>query len=685
MRVTDGNAVAGASIDTGAPRRRLVEAYRDWVEPTVSGLPNWRVVTWFPALVTLGAIILIALHISGTSSGAHWANFGVGEDPNALLGSPRLIRTDEWLVSQSWVISQYEQGFPVYNQTLPGGMDATVLNELPTWDWSTLFRPHEWGYLLFGLDVGIAWQWWVPAIGLVSGAYLLVVSLLPRRAITAAVIACAVFFSPIFQWWYGPNALWPAAWSLLAMAAVVWMIKDHRRWVRIVWAAVLGWLAVTMAIGLYVPFILPSVLVFVFFFIGMVLQERPWQKGVLKPLVGKLVPLVVAGAFAGVMVLLWFRTRAATIEAVTSTVYPGQRSIPSGQLLSIDPWLAAFAGAPFGQTFTTGSVVLGPNPSEAATAILLSIFLLPALAWLVVRGYRRDGRLDWVIIASGAGLLLVLAFLFIPGWDAVARLLLLDKVPVTRFRMGFAVMLPLFFALVAREVDRNPAARTWPLALLSGLVALASIVTTAVSIALVDPETYLSSPLWPVAAVGILGGVVLVFFPRTIPWAAVGLLVASLAIGAAVNPLYRGAFNLNDTQIGQEIHVVEDENPGTWVGVGSYEVMALMMQSGVEAYNGVQPYPPEEMWEEIDPDGGDEQVWNRLAHVRWTWGDGEPTMAVPFQDAIQLTFDACSDFAQEHVDYVLSDEAPLADSCLVEIADEQQGKTDMQIYRVVAP
>lgn len=672
---------------TGSPpaRRRLVDVYREFVEPTVNGLPNWRVVTWFPALVTLGAIVLIALHISGTSSGAHWLNFGVGEDPNALLGSPRLIRTDEWLVSQSWVVSQYQQGFPVINQTLPGGMDATVLNELPTWDWSTLFRPHEWGYLLFGLDVGIAWQWWVPAIGLVSGAYLLVVTLLPRRSLTAVAIACAVFFSPIFQWWYGPNSLWPAAWSLLAMAAVVWMIRDDRLWVRIVWAAILGWLAVTMAIGLYVPFMLPSVLVFLFFFIGMVLQERPWKRGALRPLIGKLVPLVIAGAFAGAMVLLWLRTRAGTIEAVTSTVYPGQRSIATGQLLSVDPWLSAFAGAPFGQSLTTGSQILGPNPSEAATAILLAIFLLPALAWFVVRGYRRDGRIDWVIVASGAGLLLVLAFLFIPGWDAVARLLLLDKVPVTRYRMGFAVMLPLFFALVAREVDRNPGARNWPLALISGVATLASITVTAVSIALVDPATYQSSPLWPIATVGILAGVVLLFFPRTIPWAAVGILVASLAIGAAVNPLYRGAFNLNETKIGQQIHAVETEQPGTWVGVGSYETMALMMQSGVEAYNGVQPYPPEEMWDEIDPDGGDEAIWNRLAHVRWTWGDGDPTVEAPYQDAIQLTFDPCSEFGQEYVDYVLADEAPPSSECLVEIADEQQGKTDMQIYRVVAP
>jgi hypothetical protein len=563
-------------------------------------------------------------------------------------------------------------------------MDATVLMELPNRDWSTLFRPHEWGYLAFGLDVGIAWQWWIPAIALVSGAYLLVVTILPRRALTAVAIACAMFFSPIIQWWYGPNAIWPAAWALLAMAGVVWIIRERRLWVRIVWAVLIGWLAVTMAIGLYVPFMLPSVLVFLFFFVGSVLNERPWRKGRFAPLLRRFIPLLAAGVVAIGVVVIWIKTRSATIDAVTSTVYPGKRSVLSGQLLHEDPTLTAFTGAPFGQSFLTTAGILGPNPSEAATAILLAVFLLPAIVWFTVRAWRRDRALDWVLISSGAAVVLILAFLLIPGWDAVARLLLLDRVPVTRYRMGFAVMLPLFFALVAREVDRFPSAKNWPIAAVCGGLALASVVAGALAIALSDSQTFDSIPLWPIAAAGILAGTVLVFFRRTIPIAAVGLLVASLVIGAAVNPFYRGAFNLNKTAIGMKVHAIEDSKSGTWVGVGSFEAVALMMQSGVEAYNGVQTYPPREMWAEIDPAGTSENIWNRLAKVSWTWGAGEPTIAAPYPDAIQLTFDACSQFSQRHVNYVLSDETPPALNCLVKLADEKQGKSSFQIYRVVA-
>ena len=41
-------------------------------------------------------------------------------------------------------------------------MDATVLLELPTWQWPTIFRPKAIGLMVFGLDVGMAVRWWLP-------------------------------------------------------------------------------------------------------------------------------------------------------------------------------------------------------------------------------------------------------------------------------------------------------------------------------------------------------------------------------------------------------------------------------------------------------------------------------------------------------------------------------------------
>ncbi|GMA94261.1 hypothetical protein GCM10025881_10850 [Pseudolysinimonas kribbensis] len=64
-------------------------------------------------------------------------------------------------------------------------------------------------------------------------------------------------------------------------------------------------------------------------------------------------------------------------------------------------------------------------------------------------------------------------------------------------------------------------------------------------------------------------------------------------------------------------------------------------------------------------------------------GLGEPDFADPQRDQILGNFDACSAFAQKYVDYVVSDEAPPARSCLKVLDDVDQGATEMQIYRVV--
>jgi hypothetical protein len=672
---------------------RVGVAYRRIVEPRPSGLPNRLVVAWFPVLVALLGVVLVALHISGTSSGANFGHYGAGADPRLLWGSPKAIRTDEWLVHQGWVVSQAKHGFPLINGTFPGGMDTSAVLELPSWDWTAALRPHSWGFLLFGLEVGVAWQWWLPGVGLVTAAYLLVVTLLPRRPLTAAFVATGIFFCPIIQWWYGPNSIWPVAWSMLAMAATVWMLRDVRRWVRVLWAVVVGWLAVTAAIGLYVPFSVPCVLAFVLFFVGVVLQERPWSKQRAALLGRRLVPLLVAGASAAAVIGVFVLTRLHIFSAVSATVYPGQRSEPTGRLLADDPLAVGFLGAPFGQSFSaTSPNILGPNPSESATVILIVLFLVPALLWFGVSRWRRERRVDWLLVTTLLTVMLFVAFMVIPGWDPVARALLLDKVPVSRLRVGFLALTPLVIALVVREVDSDAGSRRRALwrrhlapAVLCAVVVSAACGYVAYVVVTRDPGVLTATRLWPITIVAVVLATCLLFFRAWIPTAAACFLIASVTIGAAVNPLYRGIFDLNETRIGQAVAETDESRPGTWVAVGNSATMAVLVSAGVDAYSGMQPYPSREMWHDIDPDGSDENAWNRLGYVRWTFGAGEPVSSNPVTDQIVTTFDACSRFAQHHVSYVLADTEPPTTDCLALLDEEKQGASDVRIYSVVAP
>ena len=630
-------------------------------------------------MLLLVFVVLVALGITGSSTGSWWGYFGSGSDPALLAGTPRAIRSDEWLVQSSWVISQAQQGFPLSNGTFPGGMDATVQNDLPVWDWSTLFRPHLIGFLFLPIDQGMAVRWWLPGLSLLAAAYLLLVTLMPRRPLSAATLAIVFYLSPLVQWWFLPTTIWPPTWAFLAIAAVIWSLRDPRRWVRIAFAATAGYLAVTMALGIYAPFIVPAVLVFGLFSLTVFIQQARGDRLGLRTAIGRMIPLIVAGVVAGVVLGMWVLTRADTISALLGTVYPGQRLEATGSL-DFDGLVSVLAG-PFDESLTGPvSGLLGPNSSEAATPLLFGIFLLIPLLYFTIRDWRAARYLHWTMIACIAATVLVFAFLLIPGWDWLAHLILIDRTTVPRSRMALAILSLLSAAVLIRRLDRGEEKLPWWVSVTTAGVAAGSLVLVWLTLRQTSDPGLLFSTWWKATTVLFVVAVLCI----TRRWLAPGLaclVLVAFVVGGTVNPLYRGVFDLNDTAIGAQVRTIDEANPGTWVGIGGFAPTAVLVQSGVQAYNGVQTYPPDLMWQQIDPSGQYQDTWNRLAGVSWTPGVGEPVPDLPVRDQIVLTFDSCSTFAQQHVSYVLTDK-PLEQACLQQVTAVDEGPTDFFVYQV---
>jgi hypothetical protein len=665
---------------------RLRAAYLGFVEPTLLGLPNWRVVSALPIVLGVAFVVLVIFGVSGTSSGVHWLNIGEGADPRLIAGTPRAIRSDEWLVQQGWVVSQYLRGFPAVNDMFPGGTDMAVLNELPSWDWSSIMRPHLWGYLFFGLDAGVAWHWWLPGVALVAGSYLLLVTLLPRRPVTAALISVGLFFTPFVQWWYTPGTLWSAAWPLLAMAGTVWILTDRRRWVRFTWAAIIGYTAVTLAMGLYIPFIVPGLVVYLAFFIGYLFRVRPWSGG-WKRVVSLVAPLLVAGIGALAVTGVWALTHRETFDALLSTVYPGQRFEHTGGLLERDPMGLAIGGAPWSQALKVipGATLFGPNSSESSTVVLMALFLLPGLVWFAAESLRTRRTTDWLTISCVVVILLILTFLYVPGWDAIAHVLQFDRVPAERWRLALLVLEPVAIALVVGRVDAEPRRRNWILGAIGAGIAGASVVWVWSQLRLHDPAVLPAARYWVLIAALVITSVALFYVKRLVPVAALAFFLACMPMGWAVNPTYRGVVDLSTTETGRTIDAIDEEHPGAWVAVGSAKAMSMLTESDLTSFSGIQSYPSTEMWELIDPSGRYEEQWNRLGHIHWTFGTGDPTVSNPQADVIVVTFDACAPFAQEHVEYVIADVGEVPTACLEPLASVHEGNGEMRVFEVVPP
>jgi hypothetical protein len=74
-----------------------------------------------------------------------------------------------------------------------------------------------------------------------------------------------------------------------------------------------------------------------------------------------------------------------------------------------------------------------------------------------------------------------------------------------------------------------------------------------------------------------------------------------------------------------------------------------------------------------------------LAHVQWKFGEGDAKVTNPSPDVVVVSFDACSDFAQENVRYVLTTDDPPTTECLEPLSTTEQGSLTFTIFEVVPP
>jgi hypothetical protein len=643
-----------------------VQGYRAFTLPGPDGLPRARVLLVFPAILLVLGIVLVAFAVNGSSSGEMREFVETGADPQLLVGEPQFTRSDEWNVQTVWAIAQAEQGLPVENHTFPGGMDATVPQDLPRADWSVAFRPHLLGFLFLDVDHAIAFKWWLPGLALIAAAYAFLVTVLPRRPGVAAMLAIGFFYSPVIQWWYLATTLWPAAWALATMAAVIWALRSSSRASRWVWAGVVACVTVVMAMGIYVPFIVPCVLVVLFFaIVSVVKRMRGGMR--LGELVARLAPVIVGGVVASAVTVFWLVTKIDTVQAFLGTAYPGARSTPAGgsDLLTF----ASLVGSSFTQALNAQRAgFLGANSSEASTFFYVGLFLLPVIAWIIARQVRAHRRLPWELIGLTAAAALFLAFMYIPGWDAIAKVFLLDLTLHGRLRLGLGLASIGMLAYVIRYLDEHRVKAGWWLSSVPpGLFLLSQVAIGFLAWRVLPPMLEPTQLWWLWALLGAF--VIFAVSRRMVRSAAVAFLIVTVAGSGLTNPVYVGVYDLRETPMSQRIEALDDAEPGTWVGVGSRVTTALLLESGVEAFNGFQGAPSTAMWSIIDPASQYEYQWNRLAGVNWTPGSGEPVVSNPVGDQIDVTFDGCSDFAQEHVQYVLSDATGLDTSCLKQVDD----------------
>lgn len=667
--------------------RSLTNWYSAKVRPLNSGLPNFWVIFLPPIIALFTTTLLIAFQLSGTSSGVTWQAFQETIDPRLISGEPRGIRSDEWLVQQAWVISQFMNGFPASSPHFPSGMDMTVFNDLPVWEWSTLFRPHVWGYLVFGLDTGVAWYWWVPALALFVFLYLFLISLIPNRPITATLIASSTLASPFIQWWYQPTTIWSIAWIFLALASISWTLRTHSIRFKILWATLFSYFSITLALEIYVPFIVPSILIVAICGVGLIMSNEVANNSKNRPFWEKcrtLLPMLLGALFALGVITLWAVTRVSTIKAILNTAYPGQRTILTGSgLLDPSSRFVSLFGAPWSSTFKyAGSGPFGPNASEASSAFPVAILLLPALLLITVMTISKFRKIEWFSISVIVATVLFLCFLYLPGWDLLAKYLGLYLVPTARAKIAFVSLMPLSIVAILVLTNKRMAVNRWLLSLIT-LISAAVVFLPLVIALKSKPEIWNTLDKSWIPALTLLAlSCVFLYFKKLITVSMALLLACTLFATWGTNPLYKGVYNLNSSNIGRTVSSINSKDPGIWIGVGSWVSAQILTEVPVTSLSGVQTYPVEGIWAALDPSGKYETEWNRLGHTRFSVKKGPVEISNPQPDVISVSFDPCRMSSRfSGTVYILS-ELELESDCLALDSETNEPKLHFWIYQI---
>ena len=645
-------------------------------------------------VVVLGAVLflgLVAVNVNGSSM-AVLGGKGYRSDPALVAGQPRPIRVDEFGIETPLAVSAARQGFP---GTMDVGLSATpqtaVAHGAPSWDWSEVFRPQDWGYLVLGPARGLAVHWWFPLLLALGGMVALLTALGVGARLTAALAVVATF-TPNAAWWSSPTPALVVGYSALVGACLLLAVRTPD-WRRAALAGVgAGVATVCLALVLYPPWAVGAAVVIAGLVVGEAIERRASWRSVVA---GGVTTLVVALP----VLALWYLANKTAIQAVLATYYPGGRVSRAGEarlsVLLDAPLNPMFSGVR-GDTLASVTGADGvTNLSEVSASwlplpLLVVVVVVAVLRWLHVRA-RSEVAADVAVaegavaegavaddedesvprrvatpyalwgVAISALVLLVWALLPLPSWTGA---IVLGRIPGARTTVALGMAAVLLVALVVRlPVSRSRAVEStlWVVAL---VVTILATVWSAFQLP------------WDTAGAAVpalvLGAVVALGFTavasgRSARWGALLLAVFAFWSWALVNPLQHGLGILDRSALVRTMKTIAANDPGMRVLVVDDASVPLVRAAGVQVVSGVTFFPEAERMQRLAPT--QKRLWNNYAQYVWKVVPG--TQGVVIEQIrgtlMQISADPCSSEIKALGAKVVVSGKPLTLPCLTEV------------------
>lgn len=580
-----------------------------------------------PAILVIVLCILTGLKISGSSVGMFDSFFYGSQhhDPHLLFGKPQAIRSDEWSVNTPLTVAQSRTDFGKINPNLGNGQDMSLITDSPYREWSLLFRPQNWSFLVLPLEQAFAFKWWFLGFSLLLSCYFFVLEYMPSRRTVAMLAGTTLLFSPFVQWWYQTITIAPLAYSLLILIVIRRLLAGSRNWWLV---AALAYLFTAFALVLYPPFQIACALAVATVTFGMILKRRgntDWHWSLLKR------PAIAAlGASAAVGTFIY--TRWDSVQVILHTVYPGKRTVASGGY-SISQMLSGFTDHRLSPLGPTGHYF--SNQSEASNFIFLWPFLLIPTFLLWRNRKAHPHVLLLPLAAVTAALVILSARILLPFPSGFFKPLLLESAPHARTLIGLGLLGFLQLVFLTAIIKRP-----FSLPVRGGAAAITFLTQIFVGIHIHNlyPD-YIHLRLVGMLALAMAAIIYLILAAR--PKSALVVFCAlSIFSSYNIHPLYVGLGPLINTPLAVSLQSQSGDGQ-TWVVIDGGPFTNYLTANGVHSLAATYPYPQLRLWQTYDPSQSYTGVYNRYAHAVFSTVPLSAPFVLSGEDAFLVHYQPC--------------------------------------------
>lgn len=638
---------------------------------------------FFPSVFAALVAILTLVNVSGSSVSVYEISAGKTPSEAGLsYGQARPVRSDEWLVRTPWLMNQVDNGLPSTTASGIGLHDVSVVGDIPAMSLDILVRPHHISSWFLSADRALAAEWWTWHFIMAVGVFALLYSV-TRRAGIASGAGVILALSPSTQWWVAPGTFTTVGYGSFAAAFFIMALNHEKRRSRFIFAALAGWAFSCFVCTLYVPWMITTMVIVGLIVLGVIV-EKVSSSTVKRQELGRiLVAAIVFCAFAVPLILSFALRHFDAMQAVSGTVYPGQRAAERGGTLNP----ATIFGAPFDyNAFDTQTVTVnGTNQSENSSGVIYLIPVIVALFGLTATRHRiLHNQVSAALFSCLTAGIALLSWAILPLPSYVGRFLLLDRVPPGRLPPALAfvsvVVLALFVCFLSAENLR-----------LQRRVAAISVMTFSFVQLWAAGQYRLDQSIidmWkPVLITAVLASAIYVSFQGRPRIGFSVLLCFGVMQFVHINPIQVGADPLLKNPVSSLVHQVE-KSLGSDIGWltlgGDVYLRGSIEATGARLVSGISRYPNDESWRILDPQGLYEDVWNRYAHLAFEAGElgSDPVMSTPQADVVYVTVDPCDTrLKQLGVDVIVTQDFELSE-CGTFIDQTVWGSRTIRVFKL---